>query len=205
MSSPAPPGPAALRTSLRADFAGDEEWGPAAVVDAVRKVLPRHGVATVDTGAHRILLDHVWESYAPRGLLQSTGLGTMGCALPLAMGHRLAKPDVPVVAFTGDAGLEMVLGELATLRDLGGSLPIVVFVDRSLALIELKQRDYGYETLAVDFGGTDFAAVAGAMGGVGVNANDRDALTRAMTDALGRDTFTIIACDIGERPYNGRI
>ena len=116
-----------------------------------------------------------------------------------------AKPNVPIVAFTGDAGLEMVLGELATLRDVGGSLPIVVFVDCSLALIELKQRDYGYKNLAVDFGGTDFAAVAQAFGGVGVTANDREALTRAMTDAFNRDTFTIIACDIGERPYDGRI
>ena len=196
--------PSALQASLRADFGGDEDWGPAAVVDAVRTVLPRHGVATVDTGAHRILLNHVWECYAPRGLLQSTGLGTMGCALPLAMGHRLAKPDVPVVAFTGDAGLEMVLGELATLHDLGGPLPIVVFVDRSLALIELKQRDLGYDNLAVDFGGTDFVAVARAFGGDGVNANDREALTAAMTDALDRDTFTIIACEIGERPYDGR-
>jgi acetolactate synthase-1/2/3 large subunit len=136
--------------------------------------------------------------------LQSTGLGTMGCALPLAMGHRLAKPDVPVVAFTGDAGLEMVLGELATLRDIGGPLAIVVFVDRSLALIELKQRDSGYDNLAVDFGGTDFAAVAEAFGGVGVNAADRATLAAATEAALDRDTFTIIACDIGERPYDGR-
>lgn len=196
--------PAALKSALREDFGGDEEWGPAAVVDAVRKALPREGVATVDTGAHRILLDHVWESYAPRGLLQSTGLGTMGCALPLAMGHRLAKPEVPVVVFTGDAGLEMTLGELATLRDLGGPLPIVVFVDRSLALIELKQRASGYANLAVDFGGTNFAAVAEAFGGVGVNAGDRTALMSAMTDAIARDIFTIIACDIGERPYINR-
>ena len=43
----------------------------------------------------------------------------MGCALPLATGAKLADPGRVVVAFMGDGGLEMVLGELITLRDLG--------------------------------------------------------------------------------------
>ena len=83
----------------------------------------------MDSGAHRILLSQMWECYEARSLLQSSGLCTMGCAVPLAMGFRLAAqteksdanpvPGVPaVVAFVGDAGMEMVLGELATLRDL---------------------------------------------------------------------------------------
>ena len=75
----------------------------------VRRVLPRNGIATVDSGAHRILQSQVWEAYEPRTLLQSTGLCTMGGALPLAIGAKLAEPERPVVVFTGDAGLEMVL------------------------------------------------------------------------------------------------
>ena len=196
---------AALRAGLAEDFPRDEDWGPAAVVDVVRRVLPSHGVASVDTGAHRLLLNQMWTCYAPRTLLQSTGLGTMGCALPLAIGYKLAAPDTPVVALTGDAGLEMVLGELAILRDLGLALAIVVFVDRSLALIELKQRASGLANLGVDFGATDFAAVAEAMGGAGVAVADRDGLEAAFKAAFKRDGFTVIACNIGERPYDGRI
>ncbi len=196
--------PAAVRAALGQAFPGDEDWGPAAVIDTARKALPRNGVATVDTGAHRILLAEQWDCFAPRTLLQSCGLCTMGAALPLAMGYKLASPETPVIAFTGDAGMEMVLGELATLRDMRLSLPIIVFVDEQLALIEIKQRREGLGNLGVDFDGTDFAAVAEAIGGVGVTAGDRASLTAALEAALGRQTFTVIACPIGRAAYDGR-
>ena len=201
-----PGGEAAVaRALLRETFPTDEEWGPAAVVDAVRKVLPRDGIACCDTGAHRILLNQTWECYAPGTLLQSMGLGSMGCALGLAMGHKIADPEHAVVAFQGDACMEMVLGELATLRDLKLAIPLIVFVDESLALIELKQRNMQLANVGVDFGGTDFPAVARALGGIGVVAGDRASLATAMEEALAADTFTIIACPIGRQAYNGRI
>ncbi len=196
--------PAAVRAALSQAFPGDEDWGPAAVIDTARKALPRNGVATVDTGAHRILLAEQWDCFAPRTLLQSCGLCTMGAALPLAMGYKLASPETPVIAFTGDAGMEMVLGELATLRDMRLCLPVVVFVDEQLALIEIKQRGEGHGNLGVNFDGTDFAAVAEALGGVGVTAGDRASLTTALEAALERQTFTVIACPIGRAAYDGR-
>ena len=72
--------PEKVRNELKSIFSGtgtsgaDEEWGPAVVIDVVRKALPRNGVATADSGAHRILLSQMWECYQPRGLLQSTAL-----------------------------------------------------------------------------------------------------------------------------------
>lgn len=200
-SSGAPP---ETRAALAEAFPRDEAWGPSAVVDAVREALPEDGIATVDSGAHRILLSQLWRCTQAHTLLQSTGLCTMGCALPLAVGAKIAAPERPVVAFTGDAGLEMVLGELATLRDLRLPLVVVVFVDASLALIELKQRKAGLRNLGVDFGTTDFAAVAQALGGIGVTVRDREALAQAVSDGLAADTFTVIAADIGPHAYDGR-
>lgn len=197
--------PAAVRAALAEAFPGDEAWGPAAVIDVCREVLPRGTVAAVDTGAHRILLAQQWECYGPRTLLQSTGLCTMGTAAPLAAGYKLAAPETPVAAFSGDAGMEMILGELATLRDAALSFPIIVFVDRSLALIELKQRRDGLDNCGVDFGGTDFAAAAEAMGGRGVTATNRDELRRAVHDAMASPAFTLIACPIGRKAYDGRL
>ncbi len=196
--------PVETRQALDAAFRADEAWGPAAVVDEVRRHLPADGIATVDSGAHRILLSQVWRCARPRTLLQSTGLCTMGCALPLAIGAKLAAPARPVVAFTGDAGLEMVLGELATLRDLELPVVIVVFVDASLALIELKQRKGGLRNLGVDFGATDFPAVAEAMGGRGVAVGDRGTLAEAVKAGLAGDRFTLIAAEIGRQAYDGR-
>ncbi|HFQ14766.1 MAG TPA: thiamine pyrophosphate-binding protein [Rhodobacteraceae bacterium] len=192
---------------VRADLAEarglDANWGPAAIVDECRKALPRNAIATVDSGAHRILLSQGWECYEPRALLQSTALCTMGCAVPLAMGRKLAEPDRPVVAFVGDAGLEMFLGELATARDLKLAIPIVVFVDRSLALIEMKQRGGQLPNLAVDFGATNFPAVGEALGGHGVWCDSRAELRGAMAQALKADRFTLIAARIDRKAYDG--
>ncbi len=196
--------PAQVRKELIQAFAPDETWGPAAIVDEVRKAVPQDAVATVDSGAHRILLSQVWQCPLPRTLLQSTGLCTMGCALPLAIGAKIAAPERAVVAFTGDAGLEMVLGELASLRDLALPVVVVVFVDASLALIELKQRKSGKRNLGVDFGASDFPAVAQAMGGRGVAVRDRAALRDAVVEGLSAKTFTVIAAHIGAKAYDGR-
>ncbi|WP_282604203.1 thiamine pyrophosphate-binding protein [Pelagibius sp. Alg239-R121] len=196
---------AAVRESLRAAFRTNEDWGPGAAIEEVRRLLPADGVATADSGAHRILLSQLWDCPQPRGLLQSSGLCTMGCALPIAMGFKLAAPERPVVAFTGDAGLEMILGELTTLRDLKLPLVVVVFVDRSLALIELKQRGQGLRNLAVDFGGTDFPALAEALGGRGIAVDNRADMAVAVESGLAsKEGFTLIAAEIGERAYDGR-
>ncbi|MFV2091526.1 MAG: thiamine pyrophosphate-binding protein [Hyphomicrobiales bacterium] len=197
--------PAAIKSTLRAESRLDETWGPAAIVDTLQKSLPRDAVVTTDAGAHRIVLSQLFECYAPSGLLQSSGLCTMGCAVPLAIGAKLAEPNRAVVATVGDAGLEMFLGELATIRDLKLAIPIIVFVDRQLALIELKQRKSQLANLAVEFGATDFPAVARALGGAGVWVRDRATLAREIEAALTRDTFTILAATLERCSYDDRI
>ncbi len=192
------------RAALRADFAA-EDWGPGSVVEVCRDVLPPRTIATADSGAHRILLSQQWECDAPRTLLQSSGLCTMGCALPLAIGAKRAAPDRAVVGFMGDAGFLMVAGELASAAALGLPVIFVVFVDRSLALIEMKQRQRQMANAGVDFGATDHAAIARAFGGNGVTVADRAALRAALVEAQDADTFTLIACEIDRRAYDGRI
>ena len=196
---------AATRAALIAAFRADEDWGPGALVDEIQKHSPDNAVATADSGAHRILLSQIWRCFQPRGLLQSSALCTMGCALPLAIGAKLAAPDRMVIGFMGDASLEMVMGELATLRDLRQNILVVVFVDHALALIEKKQRESGLQPLGVTFGATDFVALANAMGGHGVAIYSRAGIAAAMSDAGGRETFTLLACEIGRNAYDGRI
>ena len=99
----------------------------------------------------------------------------------------------------------MVLGELATLRDLALPVAVVVFVDESLALIDLKQRQRQLPSVGVDFGATDFEAVGKALGGYGVTVDNRDDLTRALGAAFAADRFTLIACRIEARTYDGRL
>lgn len=196
---------AAYRRRLAAAYRPDEEWGPAAIIETARRTLPRDSIATVDSGAHRIMLSQIWNAYGPRELLQSTGLCTMGCALPLAIGAKLAEPRRAVVAFTGDGGLDMVMGELATARDLGLPVIIVIFADTSLALIEMKQRAMGFSNAAVDFPGTDYAQVGRALGGEGYRCRSRRELEDALTRAVKSDRFTVVSCEFPRSAYDGRI
>ncbi len=195
------------RAALRAAFAPPDGWGPHAVVATLRRVMPPDTVVTADSGAHRILVSQMWDSPGPRLMLQSSGLCTMACAVPLAAGAKLGRPEAPALAFVGDAGLEMGAGELATLSALGLPVVICVLVDHSLTLIEMKQRASQRPNLGVDFGGpgqgTDFAALARAFGGHGVDVSDSATLAREAAAALGRDRFTLIAAHIPRRAYDG--
>jgi acetolactate synthase I/II/III large subunit len=194
---------ALAKSQLAKLFTGPDTWGPHAVFRTLREVLPATTIATADSGAHRILVSQMWHSPLPRQMFQSTALCTMACALPLAMGAKLGRPEVPVIAFMGDAGLEMGAGELATLRDLKLPVILCVLVDESLALIELKQRGSQRASLGVEFGGTDFPALAKAFGGHGVWVDSAEALASEATKALGRDQFTLLAARIGKRAYDG--
>ncbi len=114
------------KAALAAAFAPGNAWGPGAVFDALQRALPENAVVTVDSGAHRILLSQQFSARRPLAFLQSAGWCTMGAALPLAIGTAVARPEAPVVAVIGDGGLEMVAGELGTLRD--ANLPVVLVV-----------------------------------------------------------------------------
>jgi acetolactate synthase I/II/III large subunit len=191
------------RKSLLQAFGGPQHWGPHAVFRTLREVLPEETIATADSGAHRILLSQIWTSTKPRQILQSSGLCTMACAVPLAAGAKLGRPRAPVLCVVGDAGLEMGAGELATLRDQRLPVIICVLVDRCLTLIEMKQRASQRPNLGVVSGSTDFVQLARAFGGVGVEVTDQTGLREAIRAGLARNHFTIIAAVIGDRAYDG--
>ncbi|MBY5987318.1 thiamine pyrophosphate-binding protein [Roseovarius atlanticus] len=197
--------PAAARKALAGAFPDTDEWGPAGVIAETRAVMPDDTLATADSGAHRILLSQMWRCTEPRGLIQSSALCTMGCAIPMAMGLKIAEPDRPVVSFSGDAGFLMVAGELATAAELRLTPVFLVFVDASLALIELKQRQRQLANKGVDFARHDFAAMGRAFGGAGHTVRTRAELRTALQEALRCDTFSVIAAEIEPGGYDGRI
>ena len=191
--------------ALLAAFPPDDEWGPAGVIAEARAALPEETIATVDSGAHRILLSQMWTTHRPRTLLQSSAFCTMGVAVPMAIGAKLAAPERPVVSFCGDGGMLMVAGELATAAVERLPVIFVVFVDASLALIEMKQRGMQLANAGVDMTRHDFAALGRAFGGRGETVRSRPELRAALEDALEADTFTVIAAEIEPGGYDGRI
>jgi len=200
----------AHRAALEAPFADGPE-GPATAVRAVQSGAPDDVLAAVDVGAHRITLSHTWRCSAPGTLLQSNGLCTMGTALPMAISMKLHEPGRPVLAVVGDGGLLMGLGELSLAAELGIDLVVVVFVDRSLSLIALKQermKDAGGAPLrpsGVGLRAPDFVGIVEAMGGRGQRARGGAAVEAATRRAFAEGGLQLIAVEIDERPYRAQM
>lgn len=198
--------PQAARLALKSDFSGLDRgldhWGSHAVFRTLQAMAPEGAVITADSGAHRILLTQMWQCSRPRELLQSAGFCSMGVAVPLAIGHAIAAPETPVVAVVGDAGFDMSPGDLATLRDSGLSVTIIVLVDDSLALIEKKQKAMQLPCHGVVFPPTDIPAVARAYGGHGAEVSDARSLEKELAEARMRNSFSVICCRIDKHEYS---
>jgi acetolactate synthase-1/2/3 large subunit len=164
-----------------------EGVGPERVVTLAHEACRRAGLnprVAVDAGAHMFSATSFWPCRAPNDLLISNGLASMGFALPAAIAASLADPERGALAFTGDGGLLMCLGELATAASAGAKLVVIVFNDAALSLIDLKKgrRDLPADSLGWDHPG--FAAAAEGMGCLGLTVHTvtdyRAALDRAL-------------------------
>jgi acetolactate synthase-1/2/3 large subunit len=175
---------------------------PQDVVTTVRAHTPPETIATVDAGAHMLVAMPLWEVDEPHRLLISSGLATMGYALPAAIAAALCTPGVPVVAFTGDGGLGMTLMEIETAVRLRLRVVVVVFNDATLSLIKIKQRPAGHGgPEAVGYGPASFAAVATALGAAGAAVSDAAGLASELAAALNRDGPTVIDASIDPATY----
>jgi len=175
---------------------------PQQVVATVRACTPPETIATVDAGAHMLVAMPLWEVPEPRRLLVSSGLATMGYALPAAIAAALCAPRLPVVAFTGDGGLGMTLAEIETAVRLSLSVIVIVFNDAALSLIKLKQKPAGQGgDEAVSYHPVSFAAAATAMGAAAAAVTTEQGLATALAAALRRPGPTVIDASVDPAGY----
>jgi acetolactate synthase-1/2/3 large subunit len=174
---------------------------PQRAVEIARAVMPRNTVATCDAGASRLLVVQKWESYGPREFLTSNGLASMGYAVPGAMGARLAFPDRPILAFTGDGGLLMAIADLQTAWRENLPIIVLVFDDQEIGLIRIKQEIKGVPPHGVAIGGVDWEKLGQAFGADAVVVETEQALTNALCAALRSNRTTIVAARIDGSGY----
>jgi acetolactate synthase I/II/III large subunit len=139
---------------------------------------------TVDAGAHMFSAMEFWPCTAPCDVLISNGLATMAFALPAAIAGALHEPDRSVIAFTGDGGLLMCLGELLTAVQCNANITIVVFNDASLSLIDIKQQERQLPSRGMRWSRPDFSKMMEGMGGHGYNVETIQEYEQALAEAL---------------------
>jgi len=108
----------------------------------------------------------------------------MSNAMPHALGAQLLDRDRQVVAFCGDGGLSMLLGDLMTLRTYELPVTLVVFDNRRLGMVKLEQEQSGLPEFGTVLDNPDFAAVTTAMGLTGVRVTDPADLDDVVRTAL---------------------
>lgn len=193
-----------LAERLAATSGGDAGMHPWQIARTVDEAFSSHADLAVDAGAHMLPLAEAWHARRPGSFVISNGLATMGCGLPAATARSIAEPDRRVVCCTGDGGLLMIAGELATAAREAHRLTIVVFDDRSLSLIRIKQRadEVGR---GVDTGGPDWVTVGQGFGIASVRVEDLGELRRALDESDGATSPRLIVAATDPVPYAGII
>ena len=183
---------------------GREGMSPEAVVRIAAEAaegLRRWPRVTVDAGAHMFSATAFWPCQAPNDLLISNGLASMGFALPAAIASARFDPRRTTIAFTGDGGLLMCLGDLATAAQQRAPVVVVVFNDGALSLIDIKQKDLALPPRAVRWERPDFAAVARGFGGRGFRVSTVTGYRRALRAGLEAPGLTVIDVAIDASGY----
>jgi pyruvate dehydrogenase (quinone) len=141
-------------------------------------------VFTCDVGTPTVWAARYLTMNGRRRLLGSFTHGSMGNALPQAIGAQLAYPDRQVVSMSGDGGLSMLLGDLLTLRQVGLPVKLVVFNNASLGFVQLEMRAAGFLDRGVDLVNPDFAKLAETTGMLGVAVDSPEHLQPALERVL---------------------
>lgn len=178
---------------------------PHELVQAAIAALPSNTRITIDAGAHMLPVLHLWRCAEPNQSLISRGLSTMGFAVPAAVAAALTEPARPTVAFTGDGGIMMCLGELGTAVQQGCAPIVVVFNDSALTLIGAKQKRRQLSAAGVDFSRTDFAQIAAGFGWNSHRVDEASELPAAFADALASGRPTLIDVTINPDAYDAQI
>jgi acetolactate synthase-1/2/3 large subunit len=136
---------------------------------------------------------------APRTLLTSGGLGTMGFGLPAAIGAALANPGRRVLCITGDGSLQMNIQELATLAELALPVTILVMNNNHLGLVRQQQElFYGENYIASRFDvDLDFAAIGRKFGIKGYRTGRGRSVRKVLAAALSGPGPSIVDILIG--------
>ena len=183
---------AAARTELAADARaeGAKYLGLTAALD---RALGRDGILAGDStkACYFGALSNL-PAYHPRSLLYPTGLGTLGYGLPAAIGAKLARPDVPVIALHGDGGLMFTVAELITAAELGLPLPVVVVDNGGYGEIRDEMAGRGDPVHAVDLRTPDFPLLARSLSCHGKRATGPAELAGLLVQALAADRPTLI-------------
>jgi acetolactate synthase-1/2/3 large subunit len=135
------------------------------VINDIWRMTEGKAIVVTDVGQHQMWEAQYYHHQEPRTLITSGGLGTMGFALPAAVGAKMAKPDAEVWVVVGDGGFQMTMCELATIAQENIKINVAIINNGYLGMVR-QWQEFFYERryAATPLVSPDFAKLADAFG-----------------------------------------
>lgn len=175
------------------------------VLEQIRKALPPSAMVFNDPTTIVFWARSYWKCYEPRTWFVPSGFGTLGFALPSAIGAAIARPGVPSIAMIGDSGVMFTIQDLMTAVEHKVPVTVLIFNDRGYG-VERRHQDHLYgRRSGVDLMPPDFVALAHAFGAKGVRVDDMKKVGETVKSALGHPGPVVIEvpCDFKHPGYGG--
>jgi len=157
---------------------------PELLAQAVNRHATADAVFTTDTGMCTVWMSRFVEMTGRRALLGSFNLGSMANAMPQALGAQALDRSRQIVAFCGDGGISMLLGDLITAVTHELDVKLIVFDNGRLGMVKLEQEAAGMPEFGTVLHNPDFAAVAQAIGFHAVRVEDPELVDSVVEAAL---------------------
>ena len=165
------------------------------LMDVVRDTLPE-AILIGDSTQPAYAGCLAYAAPAPRSwFCSSTGFGTLGYALPAAVGASVAAPARPAVCIIGDGGLQFTLPELGSAREIDAPLIVLVWNNRGYGEIKSYMISRQIAPVGVDIHTPDFVAIARAYGWRAQNLDRPDRLADTLVEARASGQPTLVVVD----------
>jgi acetolactate synthase-1/2/3 large subunit len=173
-----------------------------AFLDAIRAELPEDGIFVDEVTQIGFAARLLFPVYRPRTFLSPGYQDPLGWGFATALGAQHARPDVPVVAISGDGGFLFTATELATAMRHKIPLTTIVFNDFGYGNVRRIQRErYGNRQIGTDLFNPDFVGFAKSFGAAAERATTPEQLRGVLRRALARrDVPTVIEVRVGDMP-----
>ncbi len=150
-------------------------------------------LVVTDVGQHQMWEAQYYKHDFPRKLITSGGLGTMGFALPAAVGAKLARPEEEVWVIVGDGGFQMTAAELSTCAQEGIKIHVAIINNGYLGMVrQWQQFFYGGRYAATPLRGPDFVKLAEAHGLLGLRVTEREQIDSVVATARAAKETAVI-------------
>lgn len=168
---------------------------------AIRAALPPEGIFVDEVTQIGFVSRLDYDVPAPRTYLSPGYQDNLGWGLGTALGAKAARPDVPVVAITGDGGLMYQIGELATAVHHKLAVVVVLFDNSSFGNVKrIQQERFGGRLIASDLTNPDFMALARSFGVAAFQAKSPPELEPVLRKAIALDAPALVHVPCGDMP-----